>query len=85
MKEETLHFDQLSSDYEELLRDPIRDRFSGNESIFFHQRKRDLVLEYFKRRAVDTRSHVADDAGVKPWRSIHARTHSARHTALHER
>jgi ubiquinone/menaquinone biosynthesis C-methylase UbiE len=43
-------FDRLSSSYEELLRDPIRDRFTGQESIFFHRRKADLIRRFFKRR-----------------------------------
>jgi SAM-dependent methyltransferase len=47
-------FDQLSSSYEELLRDPIRDRFSGQESLFFHQRKSELIRRFFRRRKIDT-------------------------------
>lgn len=43
-------FDDLSSSYEELLRDPIRDRFTGQESMFFHRRKADLIRRFFKRR-----------------------------------
>jgi SAM-dependent methyltransferase len=47
-------FDRLSSSYEELLHDPIRDRFSGNESIFYHRRKADLIRRFFKRRSIPT-------------------------------
>jgi SAM-dependent methyltransferase len=46
-------FDQLSGSYDELLRDPIRDRFTGAESAFFHHRKRDLIRDYFRRRSID--------------------------------
>ena len=47
-------FDQLSPSYEELLRDPIRDRFTGQESGFFHRRKADLIRRFFRRRGVNT-------------------------------
>lgn len=47
-------FDQLSVTYEELLKDPIRDRFSGDSSQFFHERKRDLLRAFFRRRGIDT-------------------------------
>jgi SAM-dependent methyltransferase len=47
-------FDRLSSSYEELLRDPVRDRFTGDESTFFHRRKADLIRRFFRRRGVST-------------------------------
>jgi len=47
-------FDELSSSYEDLLKDPIRDRFTGNESMFFHRRKCDLVRDFFRRHKTDT-------------------------------
>jgi SAM-dependent methyltransferase len=47
-------FDDLSSSYEELLRDPIRDRFTGQESMFFHRRKADLIRRFFQRRSTAT-------------------------------
>jgi SAM-dependent methyltransferase len=48
-------FDQYSSNYEDLLRDPIRDRFtSGSGSQFFHVRKRDLILDFWKSQGKDT-------------------------------
>jgi SAM-dependent methyltransferase len=47
-------FDRLSSSYEELLHDPLRDRFSGLESAFFHRRKGDLIRRFFRRRGVAT-------------------------------
>jgi SAM-dependent methyltransferase len=47
-------FDQLSPSYEELLRDPIRERFTGRESAFFHRRKADLIRRFFRRRGLGT-------------------------------
>jgi SAM-dependent methyltransferase len=47
-------FDDLSASYEALLKDPIRDRFTGSQSEFFHVRKRDLILNYFRRRGIRT-------------------------------
>jgi SAM-dependent methyltransferase len=47
-------FDNYSDSYEELLRDPIRDRFAGS-SAFFHTRKRDLVRDYFRSSGRDTK------------------------------
>lgn len=47
-------FDRLSSDYEELLRDPIRARFTGQESMFFHRRKAELIRRFFRCRSVNT-------------------------------
>jgi len=56
-------FDDLSGSYEELLRDPIRDRFTGQEKAFFHLRKRDVILDYFRRRGADTTRLTYLDAG----------------------
>jgi ubiquinone/menaquinone biosynthesis C-methylase UbiE len=47
-------FDRYSPAYEDLLRDPIRDRFTKSGSQFFHVRKRDLVRDYFRSQGVDT-------------------------------
>jgi SAM-dependent methyltransferase len=47
-------FDELSSSYEELLRDPLRDRFTGQESMFFHRRKSELIQRFFLRRKLET-------------------------------
>ena len=47
-------FDRLSASYDELLRDPIRDRFTGNESTFFHRRKADLIRRFFRQRGLST-------------------------------
>ncbi|MFZ0590558.1 MAG: class I SAM-dependent methyltransferase [Bryobacteraceae bacterium] len=48
-------FDGYSGSYEDLLKDPIRDRFTGEASEFFHVRKRDLIRDYFRSRSVETR------------------------------
>ena len=56
-------FDDYSRDYERLLKDPIRDRFSPGGTEFFHVRKRDLILEYFRRRRSDTRKLSYLDVG----------------------
>jgi SAM-dependent methyltransferase len=47
-------FDELSASYHELLRDPLRDRFTGQDSIFFHRRKSDLIRRFFRRRNIPT-------------------------------
>jgi SAM-dependent methyltransferase len=49
-------FDRYSASYEELLKDPIRDRFMGAGAEFFHLRKRDLIREHFSADGVDTRA-----------------------------
>jgi SAM-dependent methyltransferase len=56
-------FDRLSSSYQELLRDPIRDRFTGSESGFFHRRKADLIRRFFRRRRVHTSDLCYLDVG----------------------
>lgn len=56
-------FDHFADEYDTLLRDPIRDRFASAGSAFFHQRKRDIIRESFKRRNVDTRALAYLDVG----------------------
>jgi len=56
-------FDRLSPSYDELLRDPIRDRFTGEESIFFHRRKADLIRRFFGRQKQDSSSLRYLDVG----------------------
>src|SRR6185312_5102772 len=56
-------FDGLSDEYERLLRDPIRDRFMGAASDFFHIRKRDLIREYFHRQGRDSGQLAFLDVG----------------------
>jgi SAM-dependent methyltransferase len=48
-------FDRYSGSYEELLKDPIRDRFTGSGQQFFHVRKRDLIREHFSSLGVEAR------------------------------
>jgi len=47
-------FDSFSDSYDDLLKDPIRDRFMGGASDFFHTRKRDLIRSYFAKRGTST-------------------------------
>ena len=47
-------FDDLSRGYEDLLKDPLRDRFAGDNTQYFHVRKRDLLRRFFRRRRIDT-------------------------------
>jgi len=55
-------FDEYSSSYQELLKDPICDSFAGS-SDFFHLRKRDLVRSYFRKRGIDSRKLRYLDVG----------------------
>ena len=55
MNEGKPEFDHFGDSYDRLLQDPIRDRFTAGESQFFHARKRDLILDHFGRRRIDTR------------------------------
>ena len=54
MNQDKPEFDHFSDDYDQLLNDPIRDRFSPGGAEFFHLRKRDLIRDYFRRRQTDT-------------------------------
>ena len=56
-------FDRYSDSYDELLKDPIRDYFSSNQTAFFHTRKRDVICEYFRHRGLDTRKMCYLDLG----------------------
>jgi len=56
-------FDQLSSSYDKLLRDPLRDRFTGPEPAFFHRRKADLIRGFFRHRNLATSSLRYLDVG----------------------
>jgi SAM-dependent methyltransferase len=56
-------FDHYSRSYEELLKDPIRDCFTGSGQQFFHVRKRDLIREHFGGLGVDTRALQYLDIG----------------------
>jgi SAM-dependent methyltransferase len=56
-------FDRFSGSYEELLKDPIRDRFTRSGQQFFHVRKRDLIRQHFSSLGVDTRALRYLDVG----------------------
>src|SRR5437868_2017554 len=56
-------FDRYSATYDELLHDPIRERFSGGGSEFFHLRKRDLIRDYFRSRQLDSQQLRYLDVG----------------------
>ena len=56
-------FDEHARLYEELLADPLRDFFSGRRSNFFHLRKRDLLLNYFEERRLNTKELAYLDVG----------------------
>ena len=47
-------FDELSSSYDDLLQDPLRDRFTGSESMFFHRRKSELIRQFLRKRKTAT-------------------------------
>ncbi len=56
-------FDRFSVTYDELLEDPIRDRFSAGESGFFHERKRDLIRSYLQRAQLPANTMSYLDVG----------------------
>jgi SAM-dependent methyltransferase len=56
-------FDQMAPRYEEMLSDPLRDRFTASNSDFFHLRKRDLIRDYFHSRGIDMRPSSYLDVG----------------------
>jgi len=55
-------FDRYASGYEELLRDPIRDRFAVS-SDFFHQRKWDVLNDFLRQHAVPVNKGCWLDVG----------------------
>lgn len=57
-----VEFDRYASDYDRLLRDPVRDRFGGG-SRFFHERKWALIQEHFAKRNLATEGLRWLDAG----------------------
>src|ERR1039458_6103709 len=63
MNQDKPAFDHFSGSYDQLLNDPIRDRFGSGGSEFFHLRKRDLIRDYFSRRQTDTRKLAYLDLG----------------------
>lgn len=74
-------FDQYSGNYEELLKDPIRDRFSASGTEFFFSRKRDLIRRYFAQRSVDTHRLRYLDLGCGKGELASSLRHDFAHTA----
>lgn len=56
-------FDQFSGDYERLVTDPVRTRFGGGNSDFFHQRKIELLLGFLKRKGLQPSGMAWLDVG----------------------
>ena len=72
-------FDKFSESYEQLLKDPIRDRFTSSGTEFFHIRKRDLILDYFRHKEVNSRTLAYLDVGCGKGELGHLlRSHFAR-------
>lgn len=46
-------FDRYARNYRDNLKDPIRDAFTGG-STFFHERKLDVIRQYFRQQSLDT-------------------------------
>jgi ubiquinone/menaquinone biosynthesis C-methylase UbiE len=46
-------FDKFSDTYEDLLKDPIRDRFTESGHAFFHRRKLEVLLDFLKKHGLD--------------------------------
>lgn len=70
MTQNSAEFDAYSESYEELLKDPVRDRFSVNGE-FFHTRKRDIVLAYFNNRGSRTNALSYLDLGCGRGELLH--------------
>jgi SAM-dependent methyltransferase len=74
-------FDRLSSSYEELLHDPIRDQFTGRESAFFHRRKADLIRQFFCRQGLGTAGLRYLDVGCGKGELLHLLQSDFKHSA----
>lgn len=48
-------FDKYSASYEELLKDPLRDRFAASSDFFFTLASGILIRDYFARRGTDSK------------------------------
>jgi len=46
-------FDQYAGDYENLVTEPVRTRFGGGTSDFFHARKMELLLKFLRKQGRD--------------------------------
>jgi SAM-dependent methyltransferase len=62
MVEQKVEFDRYARDYDELLRDPARERFAGS-SEFFHRRKWSLIVDFLAGQGVTCRSLAWLDVG----------------------
>src|SRR5688572_5193525 len=60
--DEPAQFDAFASEYADLLRDPIRERFARS-SQFFCERKIDVVRRFYRRRRIDTQTLTWLDVG----------------------
>jgi len=70
-------FDHLAADYEALLHDPLREYFAP-ESAFFVVRKLDVLLDFARRRGLDTRRATWLDVGCGKGQLLRAgRSHFA--------
>jgi SAM-dependent methyltransferase len=47
-------FDQYAEDYETLVTDPVRTHFGGGNSDFYHARKMELLLRFFKQQGLQS-------------------------------
>lgn len=56
-------FDRFSGDYEDLLRDPVRDRFAASGHAYFHVRKVELLTAFLKARGIEPASLSLLDVG----------------------
>ena len=55
-------FDRYAGNYEDLLRDPMRDRFAASAE-YFHLRKWLLIQDFFRRRSIRSQDLCWLDAG----------------------
>lgn len=64
-------FDAFAPSYADLLRHPLRDCFSSNQSGCFQRRKRDLIAKRFARLAVVTKTWSYLDVGCGQGELLH--------------
>jgi SAM-dependent methyltransferase len=63
-------FDRYAGHYEDLLRDPIRDRFAASAE-FFHLRKWLLIQDFFRRRSISSKQLSWLDVGCGRGELLH--------------
>ncbi|MEO8657965.1 MAG: class I SAM-dependent methyltransferase [Bryobacteraceae bacterium] len=56
-------FDEFAESYDKLIKNPVRDLFSSHESMYFHTRKRDLILDRFRKRGISLTDSAYLDIG----------------------